>query len=215
MSTQDIDEVLEIIWMQRESGKSDLCVIKEEIETARLKDVIFDMKDDGLLKIENKKIAFTEIGEKKASELIRRHRLAERLLIDVMDASREGIEEPACQFEHMVSEEVTNAICTLLGHPRYCPHNLSIPVGKCCKVAEQQLESLLVPLDKIDVGEWAIVSYVLSHSNPRLHKLMSFGINPGIKIKVHQKSPTYVIQVEETQIALESDVVRDIYVRRT
>ncbi|MGB9613393.1 MAG: FeoA domain-containing protein [Candidatus Margulisiibacteriota bacterium] len=44
---------------------------------------------------------------------------------------------------------------------------------------------------------------------------MSFGIAPGVKIRIHQKFPSYVIQVEETQIALEKEVIGDIYVRRS
>lgn len=213
MSTQDIDEVLEIVWMERESGKTDLCVIKEEIEHEKRRDVINEMQKDGLLQIEGERVKLTALGEKQASALIRRHRLAERLLTDVLDATKEGVEEPACQFEHLVSEEVTEAICTLLGHPKFCPHGLPIPEGKCCLAAEKQVESLITTLDKIAIGEWVTVAYILSHHHPRLHKLMSFGIAPGVKIKMHQKSPTYVIQVEETQIALEKEVVKDIYVR--
>ena len=213
MSANDIDEILEIIWMQRENGKNDLCVINEEIIKEKIPNVISEMQQLGLIKIESDKIQLLDAGEKHASGLIRRHRLAERLLTDVLDASKDGIEGPACQFEHIVSDEVTDAICTLLGHPKFCPHNLPIPEGKCCIAAGRMVESLIVSLDKVQIGEWVAVAYILAHRHPRLHKLMSFGIAPGVKIKVHQKSPTYVIQVEETQIALENDVIKDIYVR--
>jgi len=64
------------------------------------------------------------------------------------------------------------------------------------------------------LGETVKVAYILTHSHPRLHKLMSFGIAPGVKIRMHQKYPSYIIQVEETQIALEKEVISDIYVRR-
>ncbi len=151
---------------------------------------------------------------KKSPDLIRRHRLAERLLVDILDTNKEKIEAPACQFEHLVSEEVTDAICTLLGHPKICPHGLPIPEGKCCVAARKMVESLIMPLNQIEVGEWVRVAYVLTHHDPRLHKLMSFGIFPGIRIKMHQKYPVFVIQVEETQIALEEDIVKGIFVRR-
>lgn len=214
MPGRDIDEILEIIWMKKEEGKRDLCVIEDEIKSEKLQDLLSQMEKEGYVAISGKDVRFTPLGESEASALIRRHRLAERLLTDVLETKRETLEDAACKFEHILSEEVTDAICTLLGHPKECPHGLHIPEGKCCKKAKEVLESVVGTLDKVDVGESATVAYILTKNDPRLHKLMAFGIAPGVKIKMHQKSPTYVIQVEETQIALEKDVVRDIYVRR-
>lgn len=214
MPAREVDEILEIIWMEREKGKSDLCVIQADIRNEKLQDVLRQMESDGLVKIDKEKIVLTAEGEKDASGLIRRHRLAERLLIDVLETKREALEDSACKFEHILSEEVTDAICTLLGHPKECPHGLPIPEGKCCKKAKEVVESLVSSLDKIEVGETAAVAYILTRNHPRLHKLMSFGIAPGVKIRMHQKFPSYIIQVEETQIALEKEVISDIYVRR-
>jgi DtxR family Mn-dependent transcriptional regulator len=214
MPAREVDEILEIIWMKREKGKCDLCVVEEEIKEEKLHNLLNQMKKEDLVEIKKDEIAFTVKGEKLARGLIRRHRLAERLLVDILDTREDRIEEPACQFEHLVSEEVTEAICTLLGHPKICPHGLPIPEGKCCVAAREKLESLILSLEKLEVGEWARVAYVLVHHHPRLHKLMSFGIAPGVRIKMHQKSPTYVIQVDATQIALEKEIVKDIFVRR-
>lgn len=214
MTTREVDEILEIIWMEREKAKSDLCIIQGDIKNEKLQDALEEMKRKGLLKIEKNKVELTTEGEKAASDLIRRHRLAERLLIDVLETGREELEDSACKFEHILSEEVTDAICTLLGHPRECPHGLHIPEGKCCQKAKEVVERIVSTLDKVDVGETTTVAYILTHNHPRLHKLMSFGIAPGVKIKLHQKFPSYIIQVEETQIALEEEVIKDIYVRR-
>ena len=214
MPTREIDEILEIMWMEKEKGKSDLCTVEDDIKAGKLPDLTRQMQADGLIELRGGRFLFTARGEKTASDLIRRHRLAERLLVDILEVGKEAVEEPACQFEHLVSLEVTEAICTLLGHPKVCPHGLPIPEGECCVSARKMVEALIVPLDHLKVGEWATVAYILAHHQPRLHKLMSFGIAPGIKIKMHQKSPSYVIQVEETQIALEEEIVKDIYVRR-
>jgi DtxR family Mn-dependent transcriptional regulator len=201
--------------MKKEEGKRDLCVVEDEIRSEKLQNMLEAMQKDGFVTITGAQVSFTDKGEREAAALIRRHRLAERLLMDVLETSRDGLEDSACQFEHILSEEVTDAICTLLGHPKECPHGLHIPEGKCCVKAKEVLESLVTTLDKVGVGERVIVAYILTHNHPRLHKLMSFGIAPGIAIKVHQKSPSYVIQVEETQIALEQEVIQDIYVRKT
>jgi putative ABC transport system ATP-binding protein len=85
-------------------------------------------KGDGSLLVE-----LTPRGRKRAADIIRRHRLAERLFTDslAMDSETE-IEQQACKFEHILSPEATDKICTFLGHPRTCPHGAPIPPGPCC-----------------------------------------------------------------------------------
>ncbi len=82
-------------------------------------------------------IMFTEKGRKRAEDVIRRHRLAERLFVQTFQVQNEKeIEEQACRFEHVLSPEVTDSICTFLGHPRTCPHGSPIPAGPCCIAAK-------------------------------------------------------------------------------
>jgi putative ABC transport system ATP-binding protein len=83
---------------------------------------------DGTLIVE-----LTARGRDRAGSIIRRHRLAERLFTDslAMDSESE-IEQQACKFEHILSPEATDKICTFLGHPRTCPHGAPIPPGPCC-----------------------------------------------------------------------------------
>ena len=85
-------------------------------------------KGDGSLIVE-----LTPRGHKRAADIIRRHRLAERLFTDslAMDSETE-IEQQACKFEHILSSEATDKICAFLGHPRTCPHGSPIPPGPCC-----------------------------------------------------------------------------------
>jgi Mn-dependent DtxR family transcriptional regulator len=84
----------------------------------------------------------TPHGRERASSIIRRHRLAERLFTDslAMDSESE-IEQQACKFEHILSPEATDKICTFLGHPRTCPHGAPIPPGVCCGVRTNLIES--------------------------------------------------------------------------
>src|SRR6266567_246313 len=91
---------------------------------------------DGTLIVE-----LTPRGRERAGSIIRRHRLAERLFTDslAMDSESE-IEQQACKFEHILSPEATDKICTFLGHPRTCPHGAPIPPGPCC--AEPKISKL-------------------------------------------------------------------------
>ncbi len=78
-------------------------------------------------------VLFTPRGRQRAADIIRRHRLAERLFTDslALDSETE-IEQQACKFEHILSHGATEKICTFLGHPRTCPHGAPIPPGPCC-----------------------------------------------------------------------------------
>ena len=87
-------------------------------------------------------IIFTEKGRRRAEDIIRRHRLAERLFTQTFQVEDEKeIAEQACRFEHILSPEATDRICTFLGHPRMCPHGSPIPAGPCCIAAKSAIRS--------------------------------------------------------------------------
>ncbi len=96
-------------------------------------------------------VEMTPRGRQRAADIIRRHRLAERLFTDSLALDSESeIEQQACKFEHILSPEATDKICTFLGHPRTCPHGAPIPPGSCCgrNQTEQEadrLQSLRTP----------------------------------------------------------------------
>src|SRR5215468_11189746 len=87
-------------------------------------------------------IELTPRGHKRAADIIRRHRLAERLFTDslAMDSETE-IEQQACKFEHILSSEATDKICSFLGHPKTCPHGSPIPPGPCCGRAPETMRT--------------------------------------------------------------------------
>ena len=87
-------------------------------------------------------VELTDRGRKRAADIIRRHRLAERLFTDslAMDSETE-IEQQACKFEHILSPQATDKICAFLGHPRTCPHGAPIPYGACCHVSAEDQSS--------------------------------------------------------------------------
>ena len=94
------------------------------------------MPDDPKLRevrLAENQVQLTDEGEVRARSVIRRHRLAERLFMDVLAIRDDAaVETNACTFEHILSPEVTDRICTFLGHPKTCPHGSPIPPGECC-----------------------------------------------------------------------------------
>ncbi len=127
---EDFDEILEELWMQRESAMHHECSHFTDVQRQRL---FATMSHIGLLRHAGKELQFTEQGEERARSVIRRHRLAERLFMDVLFIRDDAaVESNACTFEHILSPEVTDRICTFLGHPTTCPHGSPIPPGDCC-----------------------------------------------------------------------------------
>ncbi|HWE49458.1 MAG TPA: ATP-binding cassette domain-containing protein [Bryobacteraceae bacterium] len=128
---EDFDEVLEHLWTQKEHVEHLHATEYTEVQWHKLVNV---MTGTGLLTLDaSGQAQYTAAGEARARSVIRRHRLAERLFVDVLSIRDEHeVEESACKFEHILSPEVTDRMCTLLGHPKECPHGSPIPPGDCC-----------------------------------------------------------------------------------
>jgi DtxR family Mn-dependent transcriptional regulator len=90
------------------------------------------MSQEELIYFDDGNIKLTPHGEQRALEIIRRHRLAERLFFDTFGLEEALLDVNACKIEHTLGPEVTIKICTFLGHPLTCPHGSPIPPGDCC-----------------------------------------------------------------------------------
>jgi len=211
--SEEITEVLEAVWTLQEQEEATIEKVVRNADT-KVSDALIDkLKNEGLMIVEdNGHVRLLPEGKKMAEQIIRRHRLAERLICDVLGSHVEDSEAAACEYEHLLAEGITNSICTLLGHPRYCPHNKPIPEGDCCRQAREEIRSLVVSCDQLQVGETARVAYFSTREHSRLLKLSALGISPGTSIKLIQKWPAVVVQCEETEVALEPDVAKNIHV---
>lgn len=215
-TSEEIAEVLEVVWTLEEQASATLDQVIAAANANVSEDFIRQLGSQGLIAIENSgRVRLLAEGKPIAEKIIRRHRLAERLICDVLGSHVDDIEDAACEYEHLLAEGITNSICTLLGHPRFCPHNKPIPEGDCCRQARDELKPIVVSCDHLRVGESARVAYFSAKEHSRMLKLSALGISPGISLKLIQKWPAYVVQCEETEIALEPDVAKNIYVWKT
>ncbi|MBT3878709.1 MAG: metal-dependent transcriptional regulator [Candidatus Scalindua sp.] len=208
------DEVLEFMWVtgeEQETTNLESLYNKFGKETVGV--VLSAMVEKKLLTIHDSIIHLTETGRKKATPIIRRHRLAERLLNDVLGVSDEVFERGACQFEHFINEDITASICMLLGHPTVCPHGKNIPPGECCSHTKRKLQPVFGPLSRLRTGIKAKIVYLSTGSQESLDWLSSIGVVPGLEFTVHHRKPSLVIRFGETQLALDDEIARYIYVR--
>jgi len=167
-----------------------------------------------LVRYEEGRVMLTPAGQEQALGAVRRHRLAERLLHDIMNVHGRQVDEAACEFEHSLHRGIDEHICTLLGHPKTCPHGRPIPPGRCCGARKGTSEPAIVPLAEMRPGERGAIAYLSTTQQETMQKLMALGALPGAPVSVIQTFPSVVFQVGQTQIALDKSLAQDIYVRR-
>lgn len=205
-------EILEKLWTALEEEKRD-SISTEELELNDLSSGMGELIDRKLVIASGDMLEFTPEGRKEAESAIRRHRLAERLLNDVLATKNHLLEENACKFEHLLHEEIDDNICTLLGHPRFCPHGKPIPPGECCHKGREQGGQIVAALSDLNPGQVGTIAYVLSRQSEEIQKLMAIGILPGTSISLIRRYPTYVFEVGNTQYAVDRNIANEIYVR--
>jgi len=208
------EEVLELLWTLREMGQSRLEDILQVAEEGEAERILSEMEDEGWISLREGRVNFLEEGERRAEEVIRRHRLAERLFSEVLELEEGHMESSACQFEHILSPKVLDSVCTFLGHPPICPHGKPIPRGPCCDRFKKEMEPLVRPLADLKPGEEGRVVFIAPKSRSRLERLSALGLIPGAVVKLAQKHPSFVLGIGETTLALDQEIVREIYVKK-
>ena len=212
VSSEVVDELLEAIWTCREEGDTSVAAVTAAAHTDVAPEAIEHLRSRELVQLKGQDLLLTAAGEKAAAELIRRHRLAEHLLVSGLGMSPEQTEELACAFEHNALPEVVDSICALLGNPTRCPHGKPIPPGRSGR-QEATPPVPLRALTEVPSGQWVKVVVLRTQDHDRLHLLLSMGISPGARLRIHQRTPVFVVQVDQSEFAMDADVARDIRVR--
>ena len=209
-----MDELLELIWKLREEGVSDVNQLLNSTLDAEARSILRQMVRDNLFQVDGDRMILKERGEEKAREIIRRHRLTERLFSEIFEMSEDEAEEEACRLEHSLTPAATESVCTFLGHPPTCMHGKPIPRGECCAKFRKEMKPLVTPLEELGLGEEGRIVFIVPKSHQRLDRLSTLGVVPGSIVRMHQKKPSHVLQIGETTLALDKDIVKDIYVKK-
>jgi DtxR family transcriptional regulator, Mn-dependent transcriptional regulator len=197
------EECLERLWHRRELGDG-------AGTDAAGDDCIRTLAAEGLADVDAEgRVRFSPEGERRARQLVRSHRLAERLMQDVLG---EAAEPSACEFEHLLGTEVVDAICTLLGHPRECPHGNPIPAGECCARSDRVVARQVKPLTEMEIGSTGRIAWVYAKSDAQLHALGSLQLRPGAMVTMHQRRPSYVVECEGAHLALDDSLAAAVNV---
>jgi DtxR family Mn-dependent transcriptional regulator len=173
------------------------------------------MTRDGLLTVTpQKEIVLTELGFSRAETMVRRHRLAERLLIDILGLDWADVHEEAHRFEHAISPRVEERILAVLGHPTTCPHGSPIPgSGGTNHMDATRLEDATTG-DHVTVVR---ISEEAERDRELLGYFQRSGLLPGREFEVTEVEPYNALMVlkhEEDSFPVSFPVARKVWIRR-
>jgi len=208
-----IEELAEEIWALGEMGENSFERVTGGSKLADAGTVLEKMIAEGLGRISDGLVLLTPGGETIARTVIRRHRLAEILFSQVMEIREELSDSTACELEHILSAEVTDSVCTFLGHPPHCPHGKPIPRGDCCLLFKKEVAPLVVPLPDLGIGESGRIVFMAPEAKSSLDRVAALGLIPGAIVRLRQRHPAIVLDVDETMVALDHQVAASLFVR--
>jgi len=207
-----IEEIMENLWIKTQEMHEDY--MKTDALTLDDQSLLEEMTQHNLIIIEDCKVRLTTKGLEEGRDVIRRHRLAELLLTEVLDVKGDDfIHDTACDFEHLIRKGIDEKICTLLGHPEVCPHGKPIPAGKCCEKGFEEADKSIIPLTSLKPEQGGKIAYIRTKESKELQKLMAMGMLPGTPIHLIRSFPSYVFRLGYTQFAVDRQIAHEIFVR--
>jgi DtxR family transcriptional regulator, Mn-dependent transcriptional regulator len=210
--TDKAEEILEALWVAEEKGRGFAELDQMVIEAS---DPAYqELASLAFIEVKGGRVYFRPEGREEGRKTIRRHRLAERLMMDVLNIRGESGDMKACQFEHLLNEGVDTKVCTMLNHPVTCPHGKPIPPGDCCEEARKSGDLGVVPLTELKSGDEGDIAYIQTEDSKKMQKLMAMGVLPGNRISLLQAFPSYIFRVGYSEFAIDSAMAREIFVRR-
>ncbi len=189
------EEYCETIWELTEDGVRVIQArLAERLQVSRpaVSEMTKRMAEQGLIETDSSEIQLTESGVKLATTMVRRHRLAERFLTDMLGLSWAAAHHEAGKWEHVISPEVEEAIASRLNNPTTCPHGNPIP-------GSTYVEPDLIALSEIEPGQLVTVTRIpeeLEFAPGLLEFLEENSLIPGTDAKVIAKSPDGTATVE-------------------
>jgi DtxR family transcriptional regulator, Mn-dependent transcriptional regulator len=186
--TESIEEYLEGVYrLEREGPGVTTSGLAAElgVAPASVSGMLKKLAADGYLEqVARGEVKLTQKGLEIAVRVLRRHRLAERLLTDVLGMGWEEVHSEACMLEHAISDKVEQRLIALLGDPQTCPHGQPIPPKDLSDPIRDGL-----PLTQFDVGAHAMVNGVTEELPEILKYLGDMGVRPGAAVSISAKAP--------------------------
>lgn len=178
---------------------------------------------DGYIEMDNKRhVTLTEAGNNAAEAVLRRHRLTERFLVDMLGMQWHQVHEEACRLEHFISGAVEERVITSLHNPTTCPHGNPIP-GQVPNARNYLKDNNAVRLSTIAPGEPVkilCISEVVEDEEALILYLHEKGLTPGTQLTI-QDTPTaqeqateVILRVDGREVSITRPVLAKLWVQR-
>jgi DtxR family Mn-dependent transcriptional regulator len=198
-----VEEYLETIFALEEVGIPVIQArLAERLDKAApsVSEMLDRLEADDLIVRTSRQIAMTSKGASLAEGVVRKHRLAERLLVDIIGLDWDKAHLEAGRWEHVISDDVEERLVVLLGNPTTCPHGNPIP-GVEAGGPEQTRLAEAQPGDRVRLER---ITESVEHEAASLSYLGDHGLTPGTTAVIGSRAPdgTLTLVVGDTTIAL-------------
>jgi DtxR family Mn-dependent transcriptional regulator len=156
-------------------------------------------------------VELTAVGRRAAVAAIRRHRIVERFLADMLGYAWNEADRLAGSFEHDLPQEVEDRLFVALDRPSTCPHGFPVPEPETVDIPE------MPPLYALEPGDVAMVAVPGSTDPDVVAFLDTLGLRPGVRVEVREKHPfdgPLVLRVDGHDRTVGERVAQQIYVQR-
>jgi DtxR family Mn-dependent transcriptional regulator len=208
-----VEEYLETIFALEEEGIPVIQArLAERLEKAApsVSEMLDRLEADDLIERTSRQISMTAKGATVAQGVVRKHRLAERLLVDIIGLDWEKAHIEAGRWEHVISDDVEERLVVLLGNPTTCPHGNPIPGVERIGPTQRRLDEAR-PGDRVRLER---ITESVEHEADSLSYLGANGLTPGATATVGARAPdgTLTLLVGEATIALGPAMTQRMYV---
>jgi DtxR family transcriptional regulator, Mn-dependent transcriptional regulator len=208
-----LEEYLEAI---HELGEEGMVVIQARLaerldhSAPAVSEMIRRLRDEGYVEVRGRSLSLTSQGRAVAESVVRKHRLAERLLTDIIGLPWEKAHLEAGRWEHVISDEVETRLVELLGHPTTCPHGNPIP-------GSGGSDRHLIALSESHRGDHVRLERVTEEVEIDLDSLAylsAHGFLPGTVATVSSRAPdgTLILDLGPRSIALGQSLAQRLFV---
>ncbi len=218
MISPTIEDYLKAIYkLEKHHGRVTTSAIAEKLAVSdpTVTSMIKKLAREKLLKhVSYHGVVLTEKGERIAIGVIRKHRVVELFLKEILGLDWDKVHVEAEKLEHVISDEILDRMDRVLGHPTIDPHGDPIPTGEG-KVENVGRNRCLADMD---VGDAVEISRVSDDDPDKLRFMAGIGLYPRVKLRITDKSPfegDISIKVGSLSHRLPRDVAKSIYVTQT
>jgi DtxR family Mn-dependent transcriptional regulator len=229
LSSASVEEYLEAIYSFNEKGiwaKNQALSKKLKVSPPSVTEMVKRLSSEGLVLYKPYKgVLLTGIGLALAEKVVRKHRLLECFLHDLLKLPKERIHEEACKLEHSISDDAAAALCEFMNNPLTCPDDENVippcplDVEDCEKCNEARDKGgkefpLLTQLSNLKPGEDAKVAFVRG-GRSSCQRIMDMGLTPGTRVKILNAAPfrgPIEVSVRDTSLVLGRGLADHVFV---